>query len=95
MSILKIYKVNETEWYIALSEAQLMAYMKQEYEDGWGETYDDAIIELTDEDLDSHIFYDDVYDQENSITTRTFREQLKIVEESGWKIPCMFACSEY
>lgn len=94
MNNLKIYKVNEVEWYIALSEAQLMAYMKQEYGDGWGENYDDAIVELTDADLDNHTFYDDMETQEES-EERTFREQLKIVEESGKKIPCIFAISEY
>ena len=100
MSNLKIYNVNEVEWYVALSEAQLIAYMKQEYGDGWGETDDDEIIELTDEDLDKLTFFDDIDDSKDPANAdpshnRTFREQLKIVEESGEKIPCMFATSEY
>ena len=100
MSALKIFNVNEVEWWVALSEAQLIAYMKQEYGDGWGKTDDDEIIELIDVDLDTLIFYDndddivDMKDRQNP-TGRTFREQLKIVEKSGEKIPCIFASSEY
>jgi len=100
MSNLKIYNVNEDEWYVALSEAQLIAYLKQEYGEGWGETIDDVIIELIDEELDNYTFFDDMDDSKdpanaNPSHNRTFREQLKIVEESGEKIPCMFAINEY
>ena len=95
MSNLKIYNVDEAEWYVALSEAQLKAYLAMEQDD---DTRD--IIELTDTDLDKLMFFDDIENMHNPDDVdpsdkRTFREQLKIVEESGEMIPCIFATSEY
>lgn len=94
MNNLKIFNVNEVEWYVALSKEQLLAYLKQEHEDGWGEIDDDMMIELTDVDLDILTLCNDVENSEES-NKKTFREQLRIVVKSGEKIPCMFATSEY
>ena len=50
--------------------------------------------ELSDEALDRYRFFDDMDDPESS-DSRTFREQLALMQQRGDTFPCFFATTEY
>lgn len=87
-----IYQVSEYEWIAALSlddaKAYAMSYSGLEYDDV---VNDDLAHELTDEEMDRMIFYD----EENNVN-RTFREHLAVLLTDGWgaEAPFVFAISE-
>ena len=99
----KIYKIDDYEWWVGKSlEECVDAYIK-EYFDG-DESEKKELLEynepreITEKELDTLIFYDDIYNQDES-KKRTFREELKrLVNNETDRIPnfpCMFASSEY
>ena len=91
---MKIFQVDENTWYAADTMDEAKRQAKKDYELPIAEIIDGSEHELTDEEMDGKIYYDDTYNSETS-ERRTFREQLSKLMKAGWDFPCMFAFSEY
>jgi hypothetical protein len=88
----KVFRLNEYEWYAAetlesaIGEAVRITGVP-------ADEVDDDARELTEEEMDSLVFYDNMEDQEAS-ETRTFREQLDRLIETETEFPTFFAGTE-
>ena len=89
---LKIFQMNDCDWWIGESlEACVKDYQGNIDDDP---EYTQDARELTDQELDSLMFYDADENERPSGVKRTFREQLALEVKCGGEFPRMFASSE-
>lgn len=89
---MKIYRMNECDWWIGESLEACKDDYAREYGDP--DAADDA-RELTDEELDRLMFRDDEgEDSAGFPQRRSFREQLAIEIDDGGTFPRLFASTE-
>lgn len=84
--ILKIYKINDCDWYVASSLKEAISKALEDYDND--EDYIENPYELSDEELDKLIFYDIDTD-----TQMSFREALNKISPDD--CPVIFASSEF
>jgi hypothetical protein len=85
--IMRVFKVNDCDWWMAETAEQAKLAAIEFYGD---EDMVEEVEELTDEQMNSHTFYD-----EDDETTRTFEAQLLKRIKEGATEPEMFASTEY
>ena len=87
---MKIFEMNDCEWFVGPSAEDCKAAYFDEFDSEL-----DELRELTDDELDTLMF---IVTDENEVpdgTKRTFREQLAIEIEEGGEFPRLFACTEF
>jgi hypothetical protein len=85
--IMRVFRVNDFDWWMAETAEQAKSAAIEFYGD---EDMVDEVVELTDDQLSSHTFYD-----EDDETTKTFEQQLLKRIKEGATTPEMFASTEY
>jgi hypothetical protein len=85
---MKIFKLNDCDWWAG----EDLESVKSAYIEEVGGDVDDDARELTEAEMDSLDFVDELPDYGEH---RTFREQLRRMIDSGAQFPCFFASTEY
>jgi hypothetical protein len=96
---IRIFAVNDCEWWAGESEAAVIAevckqldcadeaeLLKEEY------IFDGGIVGLSEGRIQQLIYHDD---ERGEVVKRTFREQLDRMILAGQTFPCLFATTEY
>lgn len=89
----KVFRLNDYEWYAAETLESATGEALRVTGVSPDEAADEFAGELTEEEMDRLIFYDNMEDQEAS-ETRTFREQLDRLIDAGTEFPVFFAGTE-
>lgn len=91
---IKIFMLNDYEWWAAETLQQAIDAYQKDYQLTDSDIEGDRpyFSELSDEAMDTLTFADDLEDKDSP--TRSFREQLSILVESGNTFPCLFAATE-
>jgi hypothetical protein len=101
---MKIFTMNDCEWYAAENLEDALKAMTEEVgcettPEGIAALREDSDVddpgEISDESMDNLTYTDDSGLPEGGIIKRTFREQLAKMIADGCKFPCFFATTEY
>jgi hypothetical protein len=90
MAAIKVYKMDDYDWWAGESLAACIEAARLECGAG---SYDDAeteAVEITPEAMLTQMFWDDVTGK-----THSFADQLAKEIADGTKFPCLFASTEY
>ncbi|MBO2698136.1 hypothetical protein [Shewanella algae] len=89
---MKVFAMNECEWWVGESLESCIADYIEEYGDS--DCLDEP-YELTASNLDSLTFFVDEREEGGELLKRTFKEQLEVEIAQGGVFPRLFASTEY
>ena len=90
---IKIFRVNDYEWYAAETLESAIAKAVEMSGLPADEAADEDASAISEGEMDTLVFYDDMY-HKNESKTRTFRDQLKLIIDKKVEFPTFFAGTE-